>query len=44
MGKGGWKKRMQSCNGFDKDSNFVLTRNGADFQLVFNRVKTCKVI
>lgn len=35
---------MPACNGLDRGSDFALTGNGADFQLVFNRVKTCKAV
>jgi RNA-directed DNA polymerase len=38
-GRGGWKKRMPSCNEADRGSKFALTRKSADFQQVLNHKK-----
>uniref|UniRef100_A0A5B8R231 Uncharacterized protein n=1 Tax=Shewanella decolorationis TaxID=256839 RepID=A0A5B8R231_9GAMM len=43
-GKGCLTKRMLGCNGSDRGSNFALTRKGAKFRLVFNRVKTWQTV
>ncbi|EGR3946582.1 hypothetical protein DDN40_05100 [Vibrio cholerae] len=43
-GKGCLTKRRLRCNDADRGSNFALTRKGAKFRLVFNRVKTWQAV
>lgn len=42
-GRGCGKKRRPICNGWDRGSNFALTRKRADFPLVLGLQKTSKL-